>query len=220
MNPFLEVANKITIDDDRLAAVEAADRQRAAEERRKAQTELRIHLVECGCPAKDLRRVLDEPEKMISTKSLWHARQSHSRGESMLVLSGPRGIGKTTAAAWWLVQEREPVEYVRTTFPLFVEAGLLARYDRYNKPEMRTLTRARALVIDDLGTEYLDGKGAFVSLFGEVMNARYAAELPTLITTNMLAAEFKERYKERIADRIREVGRYIELEGESLRGKR
>lgn len=225
VNDFEAAASRLQIDEARLAQMDASAKRREAEERRKAETELRIHLVECGCPAKNLRQVLDEFETLDPLPSLQLARASFERNETILVISGSRGIGKTTAAAWWLVQHREPVPYVQTSAPLFVEVGLLARYDRYNKAEMRSLNRARALVIDDLGWEYVDSKGAFASLFSEVINARYAAELPTLITTQLPAEDnpktkqkgFKSRYGERVADRIREVGRFVELKGESLR---
>ncbi len=215
ISDFSDIVASISIDEKRLAQLEGENRKDLARD----YAELRTHLVECGCPAKDLSRVLDGPDDMAETSSLRAAKISHGSDWKITVLSGARGIGKTTAAAWWLVQERGQVPYVPTSRSRFVDAALLARWDRYDKPEMRLLNRARSLVIDDLGIEYNDRKGAFGSLLDEVINARYAAELPTLITTNIPAEKFKKRYGERIADRIRESGRFVELSGESMRGK-
>lgn len=205
-------AEALTEEHDQRIREDQARRDAEAENQR--LTELRRHLVECGCPVKDLRRALDGD--CSDTEALLAARQSVDLG--ILVLSGPRGVGKTTAAAWWLVQKRVRTEFLATTSVRFIDAGLMSRWPRYDDAKMRELTRARALVIDDLGIEYTDTKGAFVSLFDEVVNNRYAAELPTLITTNLNAKSFKERYGERVADRIREVGRFVELKGKSMRG--
>ena len=138
-------------------------------------------------------------------------------GDTLLVLSGSRGCGKTTAAAWWLLQRRAPARYVSTRPPQFVDAAALTRWPRYDDGRMRELELAAALVVDDLGMEYDDKHGAFRSFVDGLVNARYAKELPTVITTNLPAADFKARYGERIADRIREAGRFVELAGESLR---
>lgn len=195
-----------------------ADRaRREAEEEQERRDRLMCHLVEHGLPIKDLQRATsgecDETPALVATRA------SFERGDTILVLSGPRGIGKTTAAAWWLCQRRERKQYVSTSPPRFVDSGQLSRWPRYNEERMRELTRARALVVDDLGVEFADQKGAFFSLFDEVANSRYAAELPMLITTNLPANEFKARAGERIVDRIREAGRFEALKGQSLRGR-
>jgi len=194
------------------------ERERQAEEVRQEaqrQADLRRDLVERGCPAKDLERAISG--ELQDTAAVSEARGAMALGLTLLVLSGLRGCGKTTAAAWWLLQRRKPSEYVRTGPPRFVDATALARWPKYDDAKMHELERASALVIDDLGIEYDDKHGAFRSFLDGLVNARYAAVLPTLITTNLRATEFKERYGERIADRIREAGRYVELAGESLR---
>lgn len=186
-----------------------------AEAERRRQEDLRRDLVERGCPAKDIERAVSG--ELEDTAAVQACRSANESGLTLLVLSGLRGCGKTTAAAWWLVQRRAPAKYVRTGAPRFVDAAALARWPRYEEQRMRELERADALVIDDLGVEYDDKQGAFRSFLDGLVNSRYAACLPTLFTTNLPAVEFKARYGERIADRIREAGRYVELAGESLR---
>lgn len=192
---------------------ECTAREAAGEERR--QHDLRCSLIERGCPAKDLERAISG--EMAETQALVDARGALSLSLALLVLSGLRGCGKTTAAAWWLVQKRPPAKYVRTSEARFVDATQLARWPKYDDAKMAELERASALVIDDLGVEYDDKHGAFRSFLDGLVNSRYAACLPTLVTTNLRADEFRARYGERIADRIREAGRYVELAGESMR---
>lgn len=199
------------------AKIQAEREQAEVDAERKRQEELRRDLVERGCPVKDLERAVSG--QLDDTKAVAAAQAALDVGMTLLVLSGTRGCGKTTAAAWWLLQRRKPSEYVRVGPPRFVDASSLARWPRYDDAKMRELERASALVIDDLGVEYDDKNGAFRSFVDGLVNSRYAACLPTCITTNVPAADFRQRYGERIADRIREVGRFVELSGESLRRK-
>src|SRR5882757_7087206 len=127
------------------------------------------------------------------------AREATGETFDLLVLSGGPGTGKTLAACEWLRDVKRG--------GWFVTAALLARYPRYDAKAMHDLLTCRALVVDDLGCEYMDDKGNFMAVLDEVINARYGERLPTLITTNLNADAFKERYGSRIADRIREDGR-------------
>lgn len=172
--------------------------------------------IERGLPAKDLPLVTGGG--LANTRALEAAQDAMGAGLALLVLSGTRGCGKTTAASWWLVQDRPALEYVQRLPARFVDANRLSRWPRYDDDRMESLERASALVVDDLGVEYDDRQGNFRSLFDALVNARYALTLPTLITTNLPAEAFKERYGERVADRIREVGRFVSIAGESMRG--
>lgn len=221
---FEEVMAKLEAAEASMTPEERArrdERERARQEERKREelnTKAR-RLVAAGVPVKDVRRVL--AGSMEQTSPLGRLSSPESGERLILALSGPPGIGKTTAAAWWLLEghRRSSTDWVQTTADRFVTAAELARWPRYDEGRMRDLSRARALVIDDLGVEYADKRGAFTSMVDEVINLRYGNELPTLITTNLPGAEFKARYGERLADRIREVGEFMELPGESLRRK-
>lgn len=130
--------------------------------------------------------------------------------DKMVCLSGNPGCGKTVAAADWLW---------RNLPGLFIKSARLARWDRYDNESMNRLLRARRLVIDDLGTEYQDAKGNFMAILDEIIDVRHDHSRPTVITTNLDAPAFKLRYGERIADRIREDGRFVSLSGGSMRKK-
>lgn len=123
--------------------------------------------------------------------------------------AAPGVAGKTTApviAAW-----QEGID------PLFMTAGLFTCTNRFDRAEMDNLGRVPLLIIDDLGTEFVDARGAFASLFDTVVNARYSACVKTIVTCNMTAKEFRSRYGARLADRWRESGRFVEFTGASLR---
>lgn len=126
----------------------------------------------------------------------------------IVVISGPKGVGKTVAATWWAAQRRDRVQFVRA-------ADLLAssRYDR----EARADLFSSALVLDDLGAEYADPKGSFAADLDELVDVFYGSMRPLLITTNCDRDAFRQRYSERIVDRLRECGRWIAMTGESLR---
>jgi DNA replication protein DnaC len=129
----------------------------------------------------------------------------------ILVLSGPPGCGKTVAAGRWFVQQYDGGGE-------FITASQLERVGRYGE-ELDKLGSVRCLVIDDLGNEYLDQKGSFASLLDGLINERYSNERGTVIATNLSAEEFKQRYGERIADRIRGAGRFVSINEPSLRRK-
>lgn len=153
----------------------------------------------------------------------------------MLVLSGTTGCGKSFAAGWIVhrdqleqaarkeLGERDSTYWLpkckRVDDARFVSVSALSRISQYDEESIRGIERVRLLVIDDIGAEYSDAKGYSRSMFDALINARYADQLRTVLTTNLTGKQFKERYGERIADRIREAGRFVELDSASLRGK-
>lgn len=175
-----------------------------------------------GVPAKDHAAIAGSA--LSDTQAMEAAREMLANGGRILVLSGPKGCGKTTAAAWLASQEVQVTTAdgrpQAAPEPMFLDVSKLARLSRYKAEDVEPLEECSLLVIDDLGMEYADEKGSFLATLDGVFNARYAAGLYTVITTNLPAKTFKERYGERIADRIREVGRFVELNGKSLRGRK
>lgn len=209
---------------DRMRREDEAAKKRADRAHENAKRAL---IAKIGLPGKDLSLMqADGPRPTAATAAL-------SGPVVLTVLSGGTGTGKTTAAAAWLYSfavdpenwrdlEGKPGTIFGPGAPgclLFFTAARLARVSRYSEEEMRSLLRARRLVIDDLGAEYLDEKGAYLSLLDEVVNERYAERLPTVLTTNLQADAFKARYGERIRDRIREAGRFVSLGETSMRGR-
>jgi len=149
----------------------------------------------------------------------WYERMRAS-AIGIVVISGPKGVGKTVAATWLAAARSEPWRFVRA-------ASLLAssRYDRADREQLFS----GPLVLDDLGAEYADPKGSFLVDLDELVDVFYGAMRPLVITTNVLATEpaaepgaaarnpFRERYGERITDRLHECGRWVSMTGESLR---
>lgn len=206
------------------AEFEAEDNAQRAilEERQRAEDRHRLQyfLEHSGIPAKDHERLLNG---VGDTQAVQAALSAVEAKSVIVVLSGRRGCGKTVAAGRWLVA------LSGNGRGLFIDAPRLTRWSRYDDDEMEKLERVGALVIDDLGMEYDDKHGAFRSFVDGLINARYSRSLPTLITTNLPANDFerdgqkvegfKSRYGERIADRIRECGKFVELRGDSMRSK-
>ncbi len=126
----------------------------------------------------------------------------------VLVLMGPVGTGKTLAACSWLRSWEGDG---------FMTAAELARWPRYDMAAMKRLLEKGRLVVDDLGTEYMDDKGNFLAVFDEFVNTRCANMKQTIITTNLAPEAFRARYGERITDRIVECGRFVSVAGESMR---
>ena len=98
----------------------------------------------------------------------------------------------------------------------------LASVNGYNS-EFEKLAQVSLMVLDDLGIEYLDKNGNFLQRLDEIMDERYSNYRKTIITTNLNSEDFKARYGERIADRIREGfghgGAFMELSDKSMRSK-
>ncbi len=177
-----------------------------------------------GVPKKHRRQVL---AGLKDCEALRHARafmEAPPERWSILVLGGPRGVGKTQAAAWALGE---------VSSGRFLKSDELSRIGAYNKEAQDKLKQPELLVVDDLGVEYADRKGFLFALVDALIDTRYADERRTIITTNMRAKDyeaivdgktvkiegFASRYGERVADRIREAGRFVELKGRSFRGR-
>lgn len=137
-----------------------------------------------------------------------------SGDEWALVIAGGTGTGKTLAAAWFVANLGAHMN------PKWVSAPDLARVrrDRDAEDPVDEAIKARALVIDDVGTEHASDSGWATGQIARVIESRYADGAPTLITTNLDRADFKGRYGERVNDRLNEQGIYIAIAGSSRRG--
>ena len=137
-----------------------------------------------------------------------------------LLLLGGVGCGKSTAVGEFLFKEQLRVGPRKSTMQraLWVCCDEISRLSRFG-PEaderFERLRKARALVLDDLGTEV--SQPGWEQDLSSVMNARYQHSARTIITSNLPVEEFKRRYGERLVDRIRENGLVRQLGGESMR---
>lgn len=158
------------------------------------------------------------------------------------LLAGEKGCGKTAAAARWCYTRRpEAARFLRAA-----EFFRSSRYSRGDKdageapPIARDqLLREPALVLDDLGAEFADAAGSYRVDFDELLDRFYADKRILVITTNIAYASarqrdqarqadpsvaadaptFADRYGERVADRLRECGRWVASSAPSLRGR-
>lgn len=73
------------------------------------------------------------------------------------------------------------------------------------------------LILDDMGAEYR--ADWVLNKVDAIITARYNQLLPTIITTNLTPEQIKEKYLERIYDRLRSTNVLIATGGESLRAK-
>lgn len=201
--------------DARIAAErekEAAD----AEAQRRAEWERKRPgvLLAAGVPPRKLNKAT-MPEYDESNPAWLAVAGLRLGGDSPVrVLAGPKGCGKTTAAVRWLYTHGGP-RPAFSTAAAFVAAG---RFDREYRQRWEGAT---AMVLDDIGVEFADAKGSFLSDLDEFVN-HWAESYGVLIcTTNSSQAEFKARFGERISSRVREsVDPWHSIAGLDLRGVR
>lgn len=134
-----------------------------------------------------------------------------------LLFYGPAGTGKTFAAgciANYLLDRRRPV--VMTSFVKLLES--MRGFDQGDSKVIAHLNRAKLLILDDLGAER--DTGFAVEKVYDIIDSRYRARLPMILTTNMSLEEMKKavdiRYV-RIYDRIFEMCYPMQFSGRSWR---
>ena len=173
-----------------------------------------------GVPERASERVeVLKPAATLAKVQAWHIAP---REAWCLALSGPVGTGKSTAAGWWLWMVADGMAASPKLSRRWWTAPRLMRADAYDGTIER-LASAGPLVLDDIGEEYSDSKGALMSKLDGILDERYGNYRPTLICTNLNAAAFRERYGDRVADRINEAtrhgGGFWELAEPSMRAR-
>lgn len=180
---------------DRAVQAERNAALRAGLERTRRERVTALH--DAGFPrrALDEAAAADEAAPPIVRVAAWDVAKN-----STLVISGGNGCGKTVAATWWALR------FPGT--PRFLRASTLAASSRYDRDERSAILAAPALVLDDLGAEYMDSKGSFLVDLDELLDVFYGDYRPLLITTNAAFDVFRSRIGERVADRLRECGSF------------
>lgn len=162
------------------------------------------------------RRAIDVAlEADLAAPAIVKLRELDMTDRNIVVISGSAGSGKTVGVAWWALQRKTTAKLSTK----FVRASTFAAASRYDREERNVWLKASALVLDDAGAEYNDAKGSLTVDLDELIDTFYGDRRPLLITTNGSVVEFKKRYGERITDRLRECGRWVSIDGGSLRGK-
>lgn len=134
-----------------------------------------------------------------------------------LLFYGGVGTGKTFAAACianQLLNQRIPV--IMTSFVKLLES--MQGFSEDDSALIACLNRAKLLIIDDLGAERSTDY-ALEKVY-DIVDSRYRAKLPIILTTNLSMTELKEstdiRYT-RIYDRIFEMCYPMQFKGQSWR---
>lgn len=157
-------------------------------------------------------------------------RASDTEDGGIVVLAGNPGSGKTAAAARWA--------YTRDSYaPRFLRAAEFFRWSRYDHEKRDAVLSELALVLDDAGAEYADAGGSYRVDLDELIDRFYGNRRVLVITTNIAyatpeqrdrlaaggvkvdagAPTFVERYGERVTDRVRECGRWVDSASVSMR---
>jgi hypothetical protein len=149
-------------------------------------------------------------DKLAPTKALDHAAVFTNGDKTVLVLLGGTGAGKTLATCWIAQQFGGPR-------PGWIRAGGLERAGRYDRDLHQWIAERTLLVVDDLGVEFMDGKGAFLSVLDELVDAAWCRNGRLVLTSNLSVEAFAARYESRIWSRICDVGMVGNCGGKDLR---
>ena len=142
-------------------------------------------------------------------------------GHSDLIICGRSGVGKTFLSEAILVsvlkRGRTGLYFSAGEFFDTLADAAFARSDEAASLEA-LIRRCDLLVIDDLGTEFVNT--LVEAEFFRVLNDRLRAGLTTVISTNLTLNEIASRYSERVFSRLMSSFKLIELTGEDIRLKR
>lgn len=140
------------------------------------------------------------------------------RGPSLLLL-GPVGTGKTHQC--YGAVRGLAVSGVRCSWELMTAADLFARQRPRPKvdteEEFERLARVGLLILDDLGAAKASEWTEEVTY--RLINARYQACKPTVVTSNVTPRLLAEALGERVTSRLREMGRTVALAGADRRSR-
>ena len=176
---------------------------------------------ECRIPVRFRGKTLDKTDRGLCPKGFdvsaayvrdWEKHRTDGRG---LMLVGPVGCGKSHLL-YAVLQElvRRGVSGFGQTVPDLLDELRPGNGDSDEK--LRLLREIQLLLLDDLGAQR-DTEWVTERLF-VILNARYNAMLPTLITSNLTLEELdKAPGWKRITDRILEMCDVVRLDGPSHR---
>lgn len=201
---WLKVNHELSLERERKALAAMAAAMKTAE------AEFEADAVKAKIPVRvlDTLRAAQGDASILVTPAISELVQEWNK--RLLVLAGHVGVGKSVAAGLWLLASERPW--------MWISAGALSRGYAYDQKAFSELATVPSLVIDDIGLEWMDTKERYLGVLEEIVTERHGNKLGTLITTNIVEVEvFRDRYQKRIADRIREDGRFVLCPGVSLR---
>jgi len=183
----------------------AAERLREQAAARARQSELRTNLLHALAQVPPL---FAEAEPTHPEVARWCEEVAARRTRDSLVLLGPVETGKTHQAfgAYRWLARRGVGRCHAVTVPALLD-GL--RPGRPGAVDYEAVERCDLLLLDDLAAERVtDWTGE--TLY-RLIDARYAWQRPTIITTNATPADVRERLGDRVASRLGRMGRTVSL---------
>lgn len=135
----------------------------------------------------------------------WVARACRGATDG-LVLNGPTGCGKTwqAFAAWHTVAQHTGCRAIAVSVPAYLDS---LRPGRVAAVPVEEAERAELLLLDDLAGER--ASEWTIELVYRLIDARWNACLPTIVTVNAPAGGLRERLGDRIASRLNGLGRIV-----------
>ena len=144
----------------------------------------------------------------------WRAAEQCKRG---VILWGKPGTGKSHMLAGIVGKLHE--KEISAAFISIADmmAGIKALFgDNMGAHKLiEKYKRLDVLAVDDIGTEK-DGEWCTSQLF-EIIDSRYANNLPLYGSTNLKPGQMLERYGERLFSRLCDMAIFLEIEGENIR---
>ncbi len=216
---YLQTMKLVTgVSKERDAEIEAQRANDRLKERNRDWVALKCRLLNRGLALRHLRNIVRQPlEATPAVQAL-----AGLGKDGIYVLAGNVGCGKTHAGHVWLLdaQQRDQFDWQPGRLRM-ATAAWFARQSRYGATDkFDLLAEPERLVIDDLGVEFADNRQSYLVDFDELLDLRWRAQRPTLLTTNITRDKFRERYGERIDDRVRDGsgGHWFDVKHPSMRG--
>lgn len=166
----------------------------------------RRRMLAAGVPPRFIEAVADKAP--IECEPFKHVRDFLDGHDGFLVLSGGKGTYKTGSASWALGQ---------LDGGTFIEAKHITGIAIEDKARWTAIMSAPLVVLDDLGWEKRDEKGAFTNAFSDLLNTVYSHRRRMIITCNMTKETFAKTYGAREFDRLKEAGKWATIAGQSVR---
>lgn len=159
---------------------------------------------------------------LTRTRTWYEARRSTPpSGSPWLIVCGPVGVGKSTAAAWCLARSWG-VYVTMTTLLADFATWKRGHRDERNTGNFARYRRAAFLVLDEVGTERDDAADAAREAMFALVDARQSKRCETLVLSNLTATQMRDRIRDgvydiRSADRLRAMATLVGVTGASLR---
>jgi len=180
-----------------------------------------------GIPPREIDLVLTGLRDTTSLAFVkdWLRSADAAQGPTMLVMAGPKGVGKTIAAIYAMMHSDPWLphgdKWKPDQIPRFRHVSDVAEVklfgDEEDRKKRHEIKSSQMLVVDDVGVEFMSEM--FLALFDSIVNARYGSMGRTILTTNLTADQFSTRYGSRVYDRIKGRGDWYDIDEESMRGR-